>query len=98
MICGTGKIKRTGNWSAAVLAYLASISFADAQVGRLLDALDASSHADRTIIVFWSDHGWHLGEKQHWHKSTPWERATHVPFIVVAPGVTRTASRCERPV
>ncbi|MCA9057042.1 MAG: sulfatase [Planctomycetaceae bacterium] len=72
-------------WSAAVKSYLACISFIDAQVGKLLDALDASPHAGNTVIVFWSDHGWHLGEKQHWGKWTGWERSTHVPLIISAP-------------
>jgi arylsulfatase A-like enzyme len=75
-------------WRQGVQAYLASLSFADAMVGRLLDALDASGRADRTIIVLWGDHGFHLGEKLRWRKSTLWEESTHVPFIVVAPGVT----------
>ena len=57
-------------WQGAVRGYLASISFADAQVGRLLDALDASQHAKNTIIVLWSDHGMHIGEKQQWEKFT----------------------------
>ena len=61
------------------------IAFADAQIGRLLDALDASPHGENTIIVFWGDHGWHLGEKQHWRKFALWEEATRVPLIVVAP-------------
>jgi len=89
-------IRTAGKWREAVRAYLASISFADAQVGRLLDALDASPYAANTIVVFWSDHGWHLGEKQHWHKMTLWERATRVPFIIAAPG--HAPSRCERAV
>ena len=55
-------------------AYMANISFADALIGGLLDALDASPAAKNTIIVLWSDHGWHLGEKQHLHKFTLWER------------------------
>jgi arylsulfatase A-like enzyme len=82
----------------AVRAYLASISFADALVGRLVDALKASGRADRTIIVLWSDHGWHLGEKDTWHKMTLWRRATRVPLIVVAPGITTPGTRCDRPV
>jgi len=89
-------IRDAGQWRAAVRAYLASISFADAQVGRLLDELDASPHAADTIVVFWSDHGWHLGEKHHWHKMTLWERATRVPFIIAAPG--HDTARCARPV
>lgn len=71
----------------AVRAYLAAISFADAMVGQILDALEKSAHARNTVVVFWSDNGWHLGEKQHFHKSTLWERSTHVPLIVRAPGV-----------
>ena len=79
-------------------AYLANITFADALIGRLLDALDAGPAAQDTIVVLWSDHGWHLGEKQHLHKFTLWERSTHVPFIIAAPGITQPDSRCTRPV
>jgi choline-sulfatase len=92
------RIKETGKWEEAVQAYLASISFADAQLGRVLDALENSEYRDNTIIVFWSDHGWHLGEKNHWHKMTLWEEATRIPFIVVAPKVTKGGSTCDRPV
>ena len=91
-------IKQHGKWKEAIRAYLASISFADAQLGRLLDALEQSPHQRNTIIVFWSDHGWHLGEKNHWHKSTLWEEATRIPFIISAPGVTRAGTVCERSV
>ncbi len=91
-------VKQTGKYKEAVQAYLASISFADALVGLLLDALEKSSYHDNTIIVVWSDHGWHLGEKGAWHKKTLWERATHVPYFIVAPGVTRPGSVCHRPV
>lgn len=87
-----------GEWKPAVQAYLASISFADANVGRVLDALDKSDYRDNTIVVFWSDHGYHLGEKGHWHKRTLWERSTHVPLAIVAPGVTKTDTKCSRPV
>jgi len=72
-------------WHAAVRGYLASIRFADRQVGRLLDALEETGHRDDTIVVLWSDHGWHLGEKDAWRKFTLWERSTRVPMIVVAP-------------
>ena len=91
-------VKKTGKYKEAVRAYLASISFADALVGLLLDALERSSNRNKTIIVAWSDHGWHLGEKEAWHKRTLWERATRVPFFIVAPGVTRPGSVCNRPV
>lgn len=92
------KVIEFGEWKAAVQAYLASISHADANIGRVLDALDSGPHKDNTIIVLWSDHGYHLGEKGHWHKRTLWERATHVPLIVVAPDVTQPGQRCAQPV
>jgi arylsulfatase A-like enzyme len=86
-------VLETGQWQAAVQGYLASISYADAMVGRLLDALDATGRADNTIVVLWGDHGFHLGEKSRWRKMTLWEESTHVPLIVVAPGVTTPGSR-----
>jgi arylsulfatase A-like enzyme len=76
-------VVRHNQWKQAVAAYLACVSFVDAQVGRLLDALERGPHADHTVIVFWGDHGWHLGEKQHWGKWTGWERATRVPLVIV---------------
>ena len=76
-------VLKHGQWKAAVRAYLACVSFVDAQVGRLLDALEKGPHAANTIIVLWSDHGWHLGEKQHWGKWTGWERSTRVPLLIV---------------
>ena len=82
-------IKKAKSWRRAVQAYLASISYADFQVGRVLHALKKSGEEKRTIIVLWSDHGWHLGEKGHWHKSTLWEEATRVPLIIAAPGYQR---------
>lgn len=87
-----------GQWEKAVQGYLASIEFADAQIGRLLDALDVSGEAENTIIVFWGDHGWHLGEKQHWRKFALWEEATRVPLIISAPGLTEPGSRSGRTV
>ena len=92
------KVVEAKQWEKAVQAYLACISFADAEVGRLLDALDRSEHARNTIIVLWSDHGWHLGEKQHWRKFALWEEATRVTFMVVAPGVTKPNTRSARTV
>ena len=66
-------------------AYLANISFADALVGELLTALESGPSKDNTIVVFWSDHGWHFGEKNHLHKFTLWERSTRVPLIIKQP-------------
>jgi len=80
-----------------VRSYLASISFVDAQIGRVLDALDGAGIADRTVVVLWSDHGWHLGEKGITGKNTLWDRSTRVPLIFAGPGVTKGA-KCTRPV
>jgi len=88
----------TGNWKKAVQAYLACITFSDEMVGRMLDALESGPNRENTIVMLWSDHGYHLGEKWHWHKQALWQRATHVPFIVDAPGVTKAGLRCARPV
>ena len=81
-----------------IQAYLASISFCDAQIGRVLDALDKSPYRDNTIIVFWGDHGWNHGEKQHWAKAVLWEESTRAPLLWVAPGVTHPGTVCERTV
>jgi arylsulfatase A-like enzyme len=89
---------QSGRWKEAVRAYLAAIAYCDAQIGRLLDAYDQSPYKDNTIIVFWGDHGWHLGEKEHWRKFALWEEATRMPFIWVAPGVTKPSGVCSRTV
>ena len=78
-------VLKHNQWHAAVQGYLASISYTDGQVGRLLDALDASAYANNTVVVLWTDHGWHLGEKKHWRKFALWEEATRTPLIFVAP-------------
>ena len=91
-------LKREGRWREAVRAYLASISFADAMVGELLQALRQSPHAENTIVVLWSDHGWHLGEKHHWHKFTLWEESTRVPLVIAVPEDTKSGGRTSQPV
>ena len=92
------KVIEHNQWRKAVSGYLASISFADACVGRVIDALDSSPYADNTMIVLWSDHGWHLGEKLHWRKFALWEEATHNVLMMVLPGITEPGGRCTRPV
>jgi arylsulfatase A-like enzyme len=91
-------ILKAGLWPDRVRAYLAAVAFADAQVGRLLDALDRSPFRDHTIIVFVGDNGWHLGQKQHWAKVTLWNEATRVPLIWVAPGVAKPGTTCPQAV
>ncbi len=93
-------IKRGGNyhkhvieanqWEKAIQGYLASIAYADAMVGRLLEALEQSPYADNTIVVIWSDHGWQLGEKMHWRKFALWENVIRtVMMMKVPPGLER---------
>jgi len=86
-----------------VQAYLACVHFVDHQVGRVVDALRASPYADNTVIVLFSDHGYHLGEKDRVSKHSLWSVATRVPMIILRPGeLTRTVDsagqRCGRPV
>ena len=87
-----------GDLDDVVRAYTACIRHADALIGRLLDALDAGAYAQNTIVVFWSDHGYHFGEKHHFAKNTLWERSSRVPLAIVAPGVTRPQTVSTRPV
>ena len=92
------KVIEHHQWRKAVQGYLASISFVDTCVGMVVDALDKSDYANNTIIILWSDHGWHLGEKLHWRKFSLWEEATHNVLMAVVPGVTKPGGRCPRPV
>lgn len=76
-------------WRNLVRSYLACTSFVDAQIGRVLAALEASGQADNTIVVVWSDHGYHLGEKLITGKNTLWERSTRVPLLFAGPGIAK---------
>lgn len=89
-------VRENNQWRNLVRSYLACTSFIDAQIGRLLEALDETGLAENTIVVVWSDHGYHLGEKGITGKNTLWERSTRVPLIFAGPGV-RSGSRCEQP-
>ncbi len=73
--------------------YHAAVSYMDAQLGRVLDALDQSGFAKNTIIVLWGDHGWHLGDHGMWCKHTNYEQAARIPLIVVAPGVAQAGAK-----
>lgn len=85
-------IQEHDQWKQGIQGYLASIAFADAMVGRVLAALEEGPNADNTIVVLWSDHGWHLGEKQHWQKFTPWRVCTRVPLIIRTPDAARVGN------
>ena len=81
-------LQQQNQWKNLVRSYLASTAFVDSQVGRILDALESSPYADNTIVVLWSDHGWHLGEKQITGKNSLWDRSTRVPLIFAGPGIS----------
>lgn len=87
-----------GAWRRLVHAYLATSSFADANVGRILDALRKSPHHENTIVVLWGDHGWHLGEKHRWRKFALWERSTKTPLIIRVPGANSVGKTVDAPV
>ncbi len=89
-------VKESDQFRPLVQSYLASISFVDSQVGRVLQALEDNGLAENTIVVVWSDHGFHLGEKAITGKNTLWERSTRVPLIFAGPGIAQKA-RCSRP-
>jgi arylsulfatase A-like enzyme len=98
-------IQKHAQWKNGIQGYLASIAFADAMVGRVLESLEKGPNRDNTIVVLWSDHGWHLGEKQHWQKFTGWRVCTRVPLIVKVPkgtpglaAGTKAGSFCNKPV
>lgn len=78
--------------------YYAASSFVDAQIGRVLDALRETGLDKNTVIVFWSDHGYHLGEHNLWSKTTNYELDTHVPLIIAAPGRKQVGTRIPKPV
>lgn len=82
-------------WDETLQAYLASVAFVDAQIGRFLEALEKNPRGRDTIVMLTSDHGWHLGEKKHWCKGAIWEQTLKVPFIVKAPGVEAGAINLE---
>ena len=88
-------IVRDGMWRKAVRAYLACMTYADTEVGRLLDALEASPYRDNTIVILLGDHGWYLGEKSQWRKTLLWEEAQRMPYIWAGPGI-KPGGRSDR--
>ena len=90
-------VVKNDEWKPLVQSYLACVSFVDHQVGKVLDALDNSPAKDNTLIILYSDHGFHLGEKERWAKRSLWEDSTRVPLIVAGPGVAQ-GEVCNKPV
>jgi len=90
-------VKDNKQWKIFMQGYLASISYVDHQLGRLLNALDASPLKGNTIVVLWSDHGFHIGEKENWEKFALWDQTTRVPFFLHAPGVSIDGASTRQP-
>ena len=88
--------RQSGEWKKIIQAYLACISFVDYQVGEVLRALEESDYADNTIVILWSDHGYHMGEKNRFAKHSLWNEATQVPLIISMPGGKKQV--CHKPV
>ena len=89
-------LEEANQWRNLVRSYLACTSFIDAQVGRVLQGLEESGHKDDTIVILWSDHGWHIGEKEITGKNTLWDDSTRVPLIFAGPGVQK-GGLCQQP-
>ncbi|MBD3415204.1 MAG: sulfatase-like hydrolase/transferase [Candidatus Aminicenantes bacterium] len=95
-------VLEAGQWEEAVQGYLASIAYCDAMFGRLIEALGCSSYAQNTVVVVWSDHGWQLGEKEHWRKFALWENVLRSVLMIKAPKGTpglpqgTQGARCDR--
>jgi iduronate 2-sulfatase len=85
-------------WKELVYGYLACISFVDDQAGKVIESLENSRYSDNTIVVLWSDHGQHLGEKKHWRKQALWEESTKVPLYFKVPGQKNHGLTCNRAV
>ena len=94
-LCGKNNL---GRWREFVRAYFACTTFADWSAGRVIEALEKSRYARDTIVIFWSDNGYHCGEKNHWEKTTLWEAAALTPLAIRLPGTKHGGGRSSRPV
>lgn len=90
-------VAKNDQWKPLVQSYLACTSFVDYQVGRVLDAIDSGPYAENTIIVLYSDHGFHLGEKERFAKRSLWQDGAGVPLVIVGPGIAK-GKPCAKPV
>jgi len=90
-------VKENDQWKSIVQSYLACVSFVDAQIGRVLNAYDKGDYGNNTYIVLFSDHGFHLGEKERYAKRSLWSDGTRVPLIIVGPKIPE-GKVCDNPV
>ncbi|MAS96928.1 MAG: choline-sulfatase [Verrucomicrobiales bacterium] len=90
-------ITENGKWKDILQAYFAAIASTDDKVGEVMAALQQSEFSENTYVILFSDHGWNLGEKEHWGKAALWEQTTRVPFIIYGPGIP-AGIRCSKPV
>ncbi|MFY0653937.1 MAG: sulfatase [Cyclobacteriaceae bacterium] len=90
-------VTENNEWKTLVQSYLACVSFVDAQLGRVLDALENSEYGDNTYVVLFSDHGFHLGEKERYAKRSLWEDGARVPLMMAGPGIPK-GQVCSKPV
>lgn len=86
------------DWKRLLHGYYAGMSFADWNIGRVIDALDSGPNAKDTIVVFWSDNGFHLGEKLHFGKGTVWEQGSHIPAMIRLPGEKNRGKKVKTPI
>lgn len=91
-------LQKIGQWKPVLRSYLASISFMDYNLGRVLKALDESAYRDNTIVVLWADNGFHMGEKHHFAKYALWEKTTRVLMMIRVPGMKTAGKVQEQPV
>jgi arylsulfatase A-like enzyme len=94
-LCGN---KDPQAWRKFVLAYCACTTFADWSAGRVIEILENSQYSENTVVIFWSDNGYHCGEKNHWEKTTLWEQASLTPMAIRIPGMKTAGSTNKTPV
>lgn len=93
-----GHVKAKGQLQKAIQGYLASMSFADACIGQILDGLENGPNKENTIVVLWTDHGWQLGHKDRWEKFSLWDIATNTPLIIKHPKEQIAGTKIDQPV
>lgn len=91
-------LKQINQWKPVLRAYMASISFVDYNLGRVLDALEQSHHRDNTFVVLWADHGFHMGKKKHFAKAALWEQTTKVLSMIRVPELHENGEIRNQPV